>query len=416
MVQSFFIRDAYGVNMRNAICIFAAIALSACAGHGPSQTALIPPTQRQTASLRLTGHLGHTLFTKTGGQVFGFDINQNGNDGILATSKTTNTPGVYHVDIETFDQNTGTILSSFASQTGSVNSYALDGIFFGDTALVTHFTSSAKCCSTKRTYELVSPATATKFTGSWTPPITNQFDVQQVGVNQSTSQGVAFAYEFTSPTETPVLIVSNVAGNTFSNVIRLDRILFQGANGPQMAQYTAAGEAVIALSPDAGAVGNPGAAPINAIIDLATGTKTQFTGFNNGTFGSGFVNGLAVDPNTGIAATTTELNAQVEFYDIAHHKKLIADQLPCTGSTSQFNSGAGVGVDPLHKLFLVTDPNYACASSGSALVVYNEAGTLVETITGFKFVIAEPPPVVNPSKRMGWLFGPGFNNLQQFFY
>ncbi|HXO16735.1 MAG TPA: hypothetical protein VN909_01060, partial [Candidatus Dormibacteraeota bacterium] len=91
-------------------------------------------------------------------------------------------------------------------------------------------------------------------------------------------------------------------------------------------------------------------------------------------------------------------------------------QLPCTGDTSQGNSGSGIANDPVNGLFLVTDQNYCSGSQGSAIVVYDESGNLVETITGFKFAIGEPAPVINPGKRMGWTFGPGFNQLQQFFY
>ena len=94
----------------------------------------------------------------------------------------------------------------------------------------------------------------------------------------------------------------------------------------------------------------------------------------------------------------------------------MAAQLPCTGDTSQGNSGAGIANDPVNGLFLVTDPSYCSGSQGSAIVVYDEKGNLVETITGFKFALGEPAPAINPSKRMGWAFGPAFNQLQQFFY
>jgi len=92
-------------------------------------------------------------------------------------------------------------------------------------------------------------------------------------------------------------------------------------------------------------------------------------------------------------------------------------QLPCTGDTDQLNSGSGIAVDPVNGLFLVTETDYACGG-GSALVVYDEAGNLIETITGFNFGIGEPAPALNPSKRMGWAFsGPnGVSQLQQFFY
>ena len=140
--------------------------------------------------------------------------------------------------------------------------------------------------------------------------------------------------------------------------------------------------------------------PINVLVNLKTGKQKQFSGLNNGPYGSGFVNGLAVDSATGIAATTTELNAQVEFYDLDKRTGVSA-QLPCTGDTSQDNSGCGHRQRSVNGLFLVTDPNYCSGSQGSAIVVYDESGKLVETITGFKFSIGEPAPVDQPIRAHG---------------
>jgi hypothetical protein len=178
--------------------------------------------------------------------------------------------------------------------------------------------------------------------------------------------------------------------------------------------------AVVAESPDDGAVG--GEAPINFLFDLTTGKRTQFNGYNNGMYGAGYVNGLATDPNTGATATDTELNAQVELYDMASQTGITAVQLPWTGATDQLNSGSAIAVDPVNKLFLVTEPNNACSGSGSALVVYDESGNYVESIDGFQFssnAIVFPPPTLNPGKRMGWMFGGpdgSVSQVQQFFY
>ncbi|MEO6835375.1 MAG: hypothetical protein ABI231_05640 [Candidatus Tumulicola sp.] len=389
------------------------LGLNACAssGGGPAGSS-IPGTGAHYDASRGGVGLGKVLSTKDGGQIFGFDIDQNGDDGILASSRDTSKPGVYKVSVETFDQNTGSITSSFARDTGTRNSYSLDGIFAGDAALVTHYIVPTGSIFAIRKYETVNPVTAEKFTGKWTPPVTD-VDVALSAENQATTTSVLLAIELKNQ-DRPDLIVSNVAANTFSKVIHLDPNLFGGGNGPRLGQYTAANQAVLALSPDGGRVG--GAAPVNVLIDLQTGKTTQFNGYNNGGFHAGYVNGLAVDPNTGVAATDTELNAQVEFYDLKKLKGIAAVQLPCTGPASQSNSGAGVTVDPANKLFLVTDPFYCNGSAGSAIVVYDEAGNRVETITGFTFAIAEPPVVVNPSKRMGWAFGPQFSQLQQFFY
>jgi hypothetical protein len=328
--------------------------------------------------------LGATLTAADGGEIFGFDIDRNGTDGVLASAQLINGKGALLVSVETFDQDTGKIIKSFARQSGTQVSYAFDAIFAGHAGLVTRFfipTNSPHDAAT-RTYELMNPVTANRFTGPWTPPI-KDLSVLQVAPDQSGTTSVLFAIELKNH-DNPDLIVSDVAANSFSKVIHLDPVLFGGGNGPQLGQYSAANEAVIALSPDGGAVGEPGVAPINVLIDLNTGAATHFRGYNKGPHGAGSVNGLAVDPNTGIAATTTVLNAQVSFYDLAARKGVNAVQLPCTGSLDELSSGSEVAVDPVNKLFLVAAPD-ACGGSGQgAIVLYDETGAFIETIAGFK--------------------------------
>jgi hypothetical protein len=345
--------------------------------------------------------VGKILTSKNSQQIFGFDVDRNGTDGVLATA----------FDVETFDQSSGQITSSFKVKRPPGTQYEAEGIFDGDVALIKKFVFAKGQQFPKRVYSVMKPVTAKKFTGPWTSPI-KDIDVLQVGVNQTTSTSALFAIELQNQDQ-PDIIVTNVGANTVSKVIHLDPNLFGGGNIPQFAQDSGANEGVIALSPDGGRVG--GFPPINALVDLTTGKVTKFSGFNGGPFGAGYVNGLAVDSSTHVAVTTTELNAQVEFYDLSKRIGINTVQLPCTSDSSQINSGAGIANDPVNGLFLVTDPSYAC-SSGSALVVYDEKGNLVETITGFKFAIGEPAPVINPSTRTGWAFGPGFNQLQEFTY
>jgi len=369
------------------------------------------------AGAAVPGHtvgLGAVLTSKDGGQIFGFDIDRDGKDGVLASAQTVDSDGNELVSVETFNQNTGKITKSFARDLGMRNEYGVDAIFAGDVALITHYVRPKGSIYAKRRYLVMNPVTGQQFTGDWTPPV-KDIDVLQTGVNQDTSTAALFAIALKDQSN-PLLVVSDVAADTFTNVFHLDAGLFGLGNGPRMAQYTAANKAVFALSPDGGAVG--GTAPLNIIIDLQTGQQEQFSGFNLGPFHAGYVNGLAVDPATGIAATTTELNAQVEFYDIGKKQDVAAVQLPCTDSSSQLNSGSGIAVDPVHKLFLVTDQFYCDGSAGSAIVVYDEKGNFVESITGFNFAIGEPAPVLNPRKRMGWAYGgpDGFHQLQQFFY
>jgi hypothetical protein len=357
--------------------------------------------------------LGKVLTTKDGGQIYGFDINQNGDDGVLASAGYDDA-GNFFVSMQTFDQNTGKIIRKFATKNPSRNSYSVAGIYAGDVGLVTHYIIPDGQIYAKRVYDVMNPVTANKFTGAWTPPL-KDVDIQLVAENQATSTALMYVIQLKKQ-DNPALIVSNVGANTFSNVIKLDPNTFCGCDGPKLGHYAAANEAVIALSPDGGAVG--GEAPVNYIVDLTTGKTTSFQGYNNGAFHAGYVTGAATDINTGVTATDTELNAQVEFYDIAKQQGIAAVQLPCTGSSDQTYSGSGIANDPVNRLFLVTETYDACSGGAtSSIHVFDEKGNYIESITGFKFAIGEPAPAINPSKRMGWAFGgPGFTQLQQFFY
>lgn len=385
--------------LRFAFCAFAvAVGLVAC--NGGASSAHFAPAQAAGSVRRHAVGLGATL-TSQSGQIYGFDIDQNGSDGVLATAS----------NVETFDESSGKITGSFPKKLPRGTSYGADGILTGDLGLITRYVVPKNSIYAKRYYNVMNPVTAGKFTGKWTPPI-KDIQVEQAGPNQSSSTTAIFAIELKNQ-DIPDLIVSNVAKNTFGKVIHLNPSSFSLGDQPQMAQDTTTNQAVFASSPDGGRVG--GLPPVNLLVDMKTGKQIEFNGLNNGYYGAGFVNGLAVDSNTDIAATDTELNAQVEFYDLAKQTGT-AVQLPCSGSTSQILSGSGIANDPINGLFLVTEEYYCSQSQGSAIVVYDESGNLVETITGFGFYVGEPAPVLNPSQRMGWVFGPQVNQLQQFYY
>jgi hypothetical protein len=382
---------------------YACAAALIVAGCGSGTTVSPPLDTPGIGVLNLAHHrtvgLGKILNSK-GGQIFGFDIDRNGNDAALATAS----------NVETFDQDSGKIIKSFPKSPPSGTSYSFNAIVTGDVGLVTRYVVPKGSIFAKRFYDLMSP-TRGKFTGKWTPPV-KDIQVEALGPNQTTGMTAVFAIELKNQ-DIPDLFESNVAKNKFGKVFHLDTSSFSLGDTPQVGQDTATNQAVIATSPDGGRVG--GEAPINVVVDLKTGKQKQWNGFNNGPFGAGFVNGLAVDSTTGIFATDTELNAQVEFYNISNETGNFV-QLPCTGSSAQINSGSGIANDPVNGLFLVTEQYYGCSSQGSAILVYDESGNLIETITGFKFAIGEGAPAINPSKRMGWTFGPGFSQLQQFFY
>lgn len=386
--------------MKKVNALFVAVTFAGCGGGGASPQPPTPVSLARPAGVRHhAAGLGLVLTSKAG-QIFGYGIDQNGSDGVLATAS----------NVETFDEDTGKITKSFPKTPSGNITYSADGIVTDDVGLITRYVVPQGSIYAKRSYRVMNPVTAKKFTGKWTPPV-RDIQVETAGPNQTASTTAFFAIELKRQ-DKPILFTSDVPKNSFGKVFHLDPSSFSLGDQPQFAQDTSTNQGVFATSPDGGRVG--GAAPINVLVDLNTGKQTQWNGLNNGPFGAGFVNGLAVDSATGIAATTTELNAQVEFYNLAKQTATFA-QLPCTGNSSQLNSGSGIASDPVNQLFLVSEPVYC--SAGSAIVVYDESGNFVEAITGFSFSIGGAGgAAINPSKRMGWAVGPGVNQLQQFFY
>src|SRR5438067_7042898 len=122
--------------------------------------------------------LGKVLTTRDGGEIYGFDIDQNGNDGVLASAGY-DSGGNFFVSVETFNQDKGTITRSFATRNSARNSYSVDGIFAGDVGLITHYIIPKGQIYAKRQYDLMNPVTARKFTGAWTPPL-KDVDIQLV--------------------------------------------------------------------------------------------------------------------------------------------------------------------------------------------------------------------------------------------
>src|SRR6516164_3776673 len=66
------------------------------------------------------GPTGTLVHSKFGGQIFGFDIDQNGTEGLLAEAKTLSNGNVLAA-VETFDQATGNILDVVALAQPSSN-------------------------------------------------------------------------------------------------------------------------------------------------------------------------------------------------------------------------------------------------------------------------------------------------------
>ena len=104
------------------------------------------------------------VHSKFGGQIFGFDIDQKGTEGVLTEARSL-TNGNVIAAIETFDQTTGKILK-VVSQTNSQDDFITLGVVGNSVGLVEH-EHEVSFLNIQRTFNVISPLTANKITGAW---------------------------------------------------------------------------------------------------------------------------------------------------------------------------------------------------------------------------------------------------------
>src|SRR5262249_34653808 len=208
----------------------------------------------------------------------------------------------------------------------------------------------------------------------------------------------------------PQVMSSNVAANTFGPPVTITDSLNFGSVPPPIGYNTVTNQVILG-----GGTGSFDRPPVIGVADLTAGTFSEFTGV-----GFGFVNGLAVDSADGIAVTTTEDDATVEFLT-PDTQGGFGGQLPNSGG-GQFFSGADVEFDSVHRVFLVAQPNTSSSSSGSTIYVYDTRGNVKETLNGFSFSnasnVVAAHIALNPSRRIGYVDGPNVavGQIQQFTY
>jgi len=352
------------------------------------------------------GPNGILVKSKFGGQIFGFDIDQNGSEGVLAEALTQSNGNVLAA-VETFDQKSGKILK-VVTQTDTQDDFITLGIAGTSVGLFEH-EHVISFLNVQRTFNVINPLSGNKVTGKWTPPIGKTHLLNQVSRTQGSTNNAVLAMDNSGNFITWVFS-SDVAANTFGPTVKIQDTLDFGSVPPPMAYDTETNQAILG-----GGDGCFGCFPVIGLADLTHGTFSKFTGI-----GFGFVNGIAVDSEDGIFVTTTEDDASVEFYTLATETGFTV-VLPNSGEDQIF-SGADVEYDPINKLFLVAQPVSSSSSSGSSIYVYDTNGVLQETLSGFSFsnafnVIAAHI-AINPSTRTGFIDGPdtGVTEIQGFSY
>jgi hypothetical protein len=352
------------------------------------------------------------VHSQFGGQIFGFDIDQNGTEGVLSEAQNLSNGNVLAA-VETFDQKSGKILKVI-SKIETQDDFLTLGIAGTSVGLIEreHVTGGFV---TKRIYNELNPLSSNKFTGTWTPPLSEDDIITGISRNQGVATTAVLYFENTGNNFDTFVFGTNLAENTVNPAVDLTDPTFMTSNAPVVAYDSVTNEAVVASSDSA--VGGP--APEIALVDLATGTVSEFAGIRGPyPFRQGSINGLAVDSEDGIACTTTEVDFRVEFYNLQTQTG-VAHVLP--KATGQIQSGSDVEYDPLNKLFFVAQ-SVSSTGKGSSIQVYTPQGKLVESLNGFNFSNASNVVfthiALNPSNRTGYVDGPssGVTEIQSFTY
>jgi len=114
---------------------------------------------------------GTTLVhSKFGGQIFGFDVDQNGAEGVLTEDKLLANGNVLAA-VETFDQKSGKILK-VVSATENQDNFLTLGIEGTSVGLVEQEIVTGLFV-TDRIYDVMNPLNSNAITGTWTPPLAN---------------------------------------------------------------------------------------------------------------------------------------------------------------------------------------------------------------------------------------------------
>jgi hypothetical protein len=395
-------------------------AISPPANHGGSPLGGVIQSTPRAAQLPMPVPgkvgLGPTIFPKFGGGLFGWDIDQNGNDGLLTETLDEKTDFLNAA--ETFDETTGKITKVVKKliTTGDGPDFFTDAIAGNDVGLIDggkFFVKNSRIIRDDD-YYAVNPVTGGEVTGSWRPLDRVGLFPSFVTDNQASSSQIVMMYkeELKLGYDAPRLYPYDSATNTWGQPYDFPRKQVLAGYLLYAAIYPKSNIAMVGYVP----------APYNEndplwfdAFDARTGKLLRsFKGH-----GVGWVNGMAIDSTTGIMCTTSA-DMSVAFTDVTTGKGFEV-QIPIRHFNGGYlTNGAAVAIDDVHHLFLVAQLNSTFSQSGgSTVIVYDEKGHLLDAINGFNFLNANSPVVariaVNPSKRLGFVPG-STDDLQSFTY
>ncbi|MGB8907338.1 MAG: hypothetical protein WCC84_01180 [Candidatus Cybelea sp.] len=411
-------RRRFSHALQTAVIAVFATSFAACTGPGspPAAGSQVFSTRPRTGGQRHTVGLGPVVTSQFGGQIFGWDMNQSGTDGVL--TETVLGSSVINA-IETFDESTGKI-TKIVQKAQRVNANVepvVDAIAGVDVGIidVEHDFFVRSRVERDDHFDIMSPVSGNKITARSHPPHPFGIVPNFVTNNQATSNQLMMAlYPDKRGDDEVGMYTYDTAKNAWGR--RFDfprRFLFQNGFPNYAAVDATTNEAVVGYLMRSRY--NPHESATFYVMEAATGKHLRsFYGV-----GYGFPNGMAIDPTTDTMCTTTTGDTDVEFYNLSTGKGK-AVQIPIYYSKGPLTNGAAVAADPIHHLFLVAQLDSTFSSTGSTVIVYDERGKLIEYINGFNFFstysVVVPHLAVNPSNRTGYVNGPNLNQLQEFTY
>jgi hypothetical protein len=274
--------------------------------------------------------------TALGGELTGYDVDQNGTEGIL----TEYIPDGSKLDIaiETFDQSTGQIIKIVKEVKDTYGDFVTLGVVGSSIGLVEYQPERKFLHLLPFKYDVLNPLNDNAITGKWTPPLARKDRLIGVSESQGYSGTAVLGFDGTTDLDRSFVFGTEVANNTFGPVVKLPDI-FSRNDSPVIALDTTTNDAIVAVATDV---------PELAIVDLAKGKFQEFTGL-----GAGHVQGIAVDSAGGTACTTTLNDYSVEFYNLATQTGF-KEIMP--GAGGEIEAGTDVQFDPLNDLFLIAQP------------------------------------------------------------
>lgn len=400
------------------ISIASGLFLAGCSGLGPAPVAPRPlAAQSQPMPVAPSrGRLGFKVFSKFGGTIFGWDIDQSGDDGLLGETVLGGKSGFLNA-IEVFDERTGTVTKVVKkwTSTGEGPLPFVEAITGNDIGLIDGQKWSVKNSRIVRNdqFWMMSPVTGGAITGSWSPGHVKNLLPNFVTENPGSSAQVFMAYRsLHDGGEQPLLYPYDSASNTWGMTFVFPHKQVLAGYLLYAAIDTTSDIAVTSYSPK----------PYNQDDPLWFDVFNARTGAFVRSFkghGIGFSDGMAIDSTTGIMCTDSE-DMGIAVTDLSNDKGFEV-QLPDKYGGGPLTNGEAIAVDPIHHLFLIAQLNSTYSpTGGSTVYVYDEKGKLIEGINGFEFLNANSPVVVhiaiNPSMRLGFVPAQDLNTLQSFTY